>query len=105
LAKGATPGCMICGSSEVTLFGTETREPIQNEALMKAAAREYCREILRGKVRLRRAVREGEISPEEIDGNDFWFPPSEPDWNEGVHLCPQCRSYGLHFSDITMFLD
>jgi len=108
-AKGATPGCMSCGSSQVTRFGTETREPAQNEVLGKAAERKNCRERIRVKVILRRAVRKGELTQEQADKeekeSDYLFPSLVPPWHEGDHLCPRCGTYGLRFSDVTMFLD
>lgn len=108
-AKAAPPGCMNCGSDEVARFGTETREPTQNEVLVKAAERQDCRERLRFKAILRRAVRNGELTQEQADqeekDSDFLFSSVAPPWHEGDHLCPQCGAYSLRFSDVTMFMD
>lgn len=108
-AEGATPGCLSCSSGEVTRFGVETREPAQNQVLVKAAERANCRERLRFKAILRRLVREGRLTKEEADKeekeSDFLFPSLVPAWHEGDHLCPQCGTYGLRFSDVTALID
>jgi len=106
-AKGAAHGCMTCGSTEATTFGAETRDPGQHEALIRAAERVRGEEMDRAKVSLRSAVRRGELTPEEEAerGGYAWLSLDEPEWHEGDHLCPRCGSYGLRFSDVTMFLD
>lgn len=108
-AEGAASGCMTCGSTEVTDFGVETRDPEQNATLIKAAERLRCRDALRTKAILRRAVRQGELTPEEAAEGEIdsasWLTASDPPWHEGDHFCPQCLTYGLRFSGVTMFLD
>lgn len=108
-ATSSAADCMTCGSTDVTEFGLKTRSPEENEELTNAAQRNRCREVIRVKVILRRAVRRGEltqeqIADEELDGERF-MPNSDPPWHVGRHLCPRCNAYALQFSAVTMFLD
>lgn len=106
-AAAAVPGCMTCGSLDVTEIGIETRDPEQNADHMKKAKLERARERKNFKARLRRAVAAGKLTPEEaeVDDDEIFLTSLYPRWEAGRHLCPKCKKFGLTFSRVAMFLD